>query len=68
MMTKLTPRFLVLLKNPVVLELTNLYKRAEEKAIRIDLTLTSPKTNKFYCLNFVIPFDSLVSIPSSESI
>ena len=59
MNTKLPPKFLVLRKNPTVFTLISLYIRAEEKAIIIDLTLTSPKLSSFYSLNFVIPLDSL---------
>jgi hypothetical protein len=66
MNTKLAPRFLVFLKKPVVLTLINLYNNAEEKAMRIDLTLTSPKASKFSSLNFVMPVESLESMPSKE--
>lgn len=59
MNTKLPPKFLILRKNPTVFTLISLYIRAEEKAIRIDLALTSPKLSSFYSLNFVIPLDSL---------
>jgi len=62
MNAKLKPRFLVLLKSPVVLILTNLYNTAAEKAINIDLILISPKVKRFSSLNLVISFDNLTSI------
>lgn len=62
MNAKLKPRFLVLLKSPVVLILTNLYKTAAEKAINIDLILISPKAKRFSSLNLVISFDNLTSM------
>lgn len=62
--TKLKPKFLVFLKNPLVLQLTILYKRADENAIIIDLTLMSPKVKILSCLNLLISFESRTSIPS----
>lgn len=64
--TKLTPRFLVFLRRPVVLALINLYMTAEEKAIRIDLTLMSPKVKIFSSLNLVMSLDSLTSMSSND--
>jgi len=68
MKMKLTPRFLVLLKKPVVLKLITLYKSADENAIKIDLTLMSPTHSKFSSLNLVISVESVLSISWSESI
>lgn len=64
--TKLTPRFLVFLRRPVVLTLINLYMTAEEKAIRMDLILMSPKVKIFSSLNLVMLLDNLTSMSSSD--
>lgn len=67
MNTKLKPKFLVFLRKPVVLMLTTLYSIADEKAIKIDLTLTSPKLIRLSSLNLVIPLDHFTSASSNEA-